>query len=432
MEKVRNEIMPGVWLTAVRTDKFKTACISVNLLTQLCREDASMNALVPFVLRRGTAKYPDMASVSARLEEMYGAAVEPVVRRIGEIQCIGFYASFAEDGLLPRGESVLAGTAVMLSELLLRPNTRGGLFLPDYVASERDKLTELIRSRINDRQGYALQRCVEEMCFYENYAVQRYGDEKSAEAIRYDRLTKHYHTLLSGAPVEIFYCGALDAEKVALELKKAFVTLPRGEINDDIGTDIRMNAVEDAPRVTVEEKSINQGKLVLGFRLGECMDDANPAPMRVFNAAYGGCVTSKLFANVREKLSLCYYANSMLEMHKGLMLVSSGIDEANYGAARDEILAQLDAMRRGEVTDEELTAAKSAFASDMRAVTDSQGGLEGYSLAAAVDGDDLDPMELAALAEDVTRDEVVRVAQSVVCDEIYFLKGDGTEDEDGE
>lgn len=120
-------------------------------------------------------------------------------------------------------------------------------------------------------------------------------------------------------------------------------------------------------------KSINQGKLVLGFRLGECMDDANPAPIRVFNAAYGGCVTSKLFANVREKRSLCYYANSMLEMHKGLLLVSSGIDETNYDDARDEILAQLDAMRRGEVTDEELTAAKNSFASDMRAITDSQG-----------------------------------------------------------
>lgn len=76
---------------------------------------------------------------------------------------------------------------------------------------------------------------------------------------------------------------------------------------------------------------------------------------------------------MREKRSLCYYANSMLEMHKGLLLVSSGIDETNYDDARDEILAQLDAMRRGEVTDEELTAAKNSFASDMRAITDSQG-----------------------------------------------------------
>ena len=432
MEKVRSEIMPGVWLTALRTDKFKTACLSVNLLTQLCRENASQNALIPFVLRRGTAKYPDMAAVSARLDELYGAAVEPIVRRVGEIQCVGFYSSFAEDALLPRGESVLSAAAEMLAELLLRPNTRGGLFLPDYVASERDKLAELIRSRINDRQGYALQRCIEEMCCYENYAVGRYGDEKNVETIRYDRLTKHYHTLLAQSPIEFFYCGAAEADRVALALIKAFLTLPRGEIDCDIGTDVRMNAVEDSPRVTVEEKSISQGKLVLGFRLGECMDDPDPAPLRVFNAAYGGGVTSKLFANVREKLSLCYYANSMLETHKGLLLVSSGIDAADYDAARDEILAQLDALRRGELSDTELTAAKNALASDLRAVEDAQGELEGYWLAAAVDGDDLAPLELAALAEDVTKEQAVSVARSVVCDEIYFLKGDGTEDEDGE
>ena len=162
------------------------------------------------------------------------------------------------------------------------------------------------------------------------------------------------------------------------------------------------------------------------------MDDPDPAPLRVFNAAYGGGVTSKLFANVREKLSLCYYANSMLETHKGLLLVSSGIDAADYDAARDEILAQLDALRRGELSDTELTAAKNALASDLRAVEDAQGELEGYWLAAAVDGDDLAPLELAALAEDVTKEQAVAVAGSVVCDEIYFLKGDGTEDEDGE
>lgn len=432
MEKVRTEILPGVWLTALRTGKFKTACMSVNLLTQLDRESASMNALVPFVLRRGTAGYPDMAAISARLDDMYGAAVEPVVRRIGEIQCLGFYASFPEGSLLPDKAGVMPGVCEMLAELLLRPNTRGGLFLPAYVDSERAKLVDVIRGQINDKQGYALQRCIEEMCCYEDYSVMRYGDEASAEAIRYDKLTKHYHTLIAESPIEFFYCGALSADKAALEIRKAFLSLPRGEINYDIGTDIRMNSVDEQPRVTVEEKSVSQGKLVLGFRLGECMDDENPAPVRVFNAVYGGCVTSKLFANVREKLSLCYYANSMVETHKGLLFVSSGIDEEDYDAARSEILAQLDAMRRGEITDDELRAGKSAFASDMRSLCDSQGALEGYYLSNALDGADISPDELAALAEDVTSDEVVGVANSVSCDEIYFLKSDGSEAEDEE
>lgn len=431
MDAVRSEIMPGVWLTAVETDKFRTACLSVSLLTQLGREDASSNALIPYVLRRGTGRWGDLSALSAKLDSMYGAAVEPIVRRVGEIQCLGFYASFPEDRYLPSGESVTAGTAELLAEMLLRPNTRGGLFLPDYVDSERQKLIDLIRSRINDKQSYALQRCVEEMCCYENYSVMRFGDERSAETIRYDRLTKHYHTLLASSPAEIFYCGSAAPERMALELKKAFATLPRGEINFDIGTDVRYNAVEDQPRFTSETRSVEQGKLVMGFRLGAGMDEENPAVVRVMNAAFGGCVTSKLFANVREKLSLCYYANSMVETHKGLMLVSSGVDEENFEPARDEILAQLDALRRGEISDAELTAAKNAFASDMRAVLDSQGALEGHYLACAVDGDDISPMELAALAEEVTAEDVARAAGCVECDEIYFLRG-GEGDDDGE
>jgi predicted Zn-dependent peptidase len=431
MDAVRSEIMPGVWLTALQTDKFKTACMSVNLLTQLERENASSNALVPYVLRRGTGRFPDMAALSAKLDSMYGAAIEPVVRRIGEIQSVGFYASFPEDKLLPEG-GVMAETAELMAEILLRPNTRGGLFLPEYVDSERGKLVDLIRSRINDKQGYALQRCIEEMCCYENYSVLRFGDEQSAHAIRYDRLTKHYHTLCSSSPVEMFYCGAQEPQRVALELKKAFATLPRGEIDYDVGTDVRLNAVEAQPRTTIEELGVEQGKLVMGFRLGEAMDEENPAVVRVMNTLYGGCVTSKLFSNVREKLSLCYYASSLLETHKGLMFVSSGIDEENFDAARDEILAQLDSLRRGEITGEELKAAKNAFASDMRAAMDSQGELEGYYLGCAVDGEEISPMELAALAEEVTAEEVSRAAKCVECDEIYFLKGSEEACEDGD
>lgn len=38
METVRTEILPGVWLTALENDKFKTGCLSISVLTQLDRE----------------------------------------------------------------------------------------------------------------------------------------------------------------------------------------------------------------------------------------------------------------------------------------------------------------------------------------------------------------------------------------------------------
>ena len=428
MEFNRTELMPGVFLSHLRSDKFKTACMSVTLLTQLRRETAAMNAVIPFVLRRGTTRYRDMEQLSRRMDELYGAAVEPVVRRIGEIQCIGFYGSFPEPDYLPGGEALLGDTCALMAQLLLDPVTRGGLLLPQYVDSEREKLLDIIRSRMNDKRSYALTRCIEEMCCYEHFAVSRFGSESEAENIHYKKLTRHYRELIQTCPVEIFYCGKTDFKAVSAAMRDAFSAMPRGEIDYDIGTDLRMNAVEDHVRFVEEEMDVTQGKLVLGFRLGECMEEPDIPALYVFNAVYGSGATSKLFMNVREKLSLCYYASSAVYLHKGIMLVSSGIEFDKLDAARDEILAQLDSVRRGEITDDELRSAKKSVASDLRAVQDSIGELEGFYLSQALDGLDYGPAELAALAEDVTKEDVQAIAESIECDLIYFLKGSGEED----
>lgn len=428
MEFNRTELMPGVFLSHLRSDKFKTACMSVTLLTQLRRETAAMNAVIPFVLRRGTTRYSDMEQLSRRMDELYGAAVEPVVRRIGEIQCIGFYGSFPEPDYLPGGEALLGDTCALMAQLLLDPVTRGGLLLPQYVDSEREKLLDIIRSRMNDKRSYALTRCIEEMCCYEDFAVSRFGSESEAENIHYKKLTRHYRELIQTCPVEIFYCGKTDFKAVSAAMRDAFSAMPRGEIDYDIGTDLRMNAVEDHVRFVEEEMDVTQGKLVLGFRLGECMEEPDIPALYVFNAVYGSGATSKLFMNVREKLSLCYYASSAVYLHKGIMLVSSGIEFDKLDAARDEILAQLGSVRRGEITDDELCSAKKSVASDLRAVQDSIGELEGFYLSQALDGLDYGPAELAALAEDVTKEDVQAIAESIECDLIYFLKGSGEED----
>jgi predicted Zn-dependent peptidase len=391
-----------------------------------------MNALIPYVLRRGTTRLPDMEAISARLDELYGTAIEPVVRRIGEIQCLGFYASLPEGDFLPGGQNVLTDAAALMGQFLLSPATRGGLLLPQYVDSEREKMLEVIRSRINEKRGYSVLRCMEEMCCCEDYAVGRFGSEAECEAIRYQKLTKQYRNLLQTCPVEIFYCGRAGEKEVVSAMRDALMTMPRAEIDYEIGTDVRMNALEEQPRFVEEALDVTQGKLVIGFRLGDCMEDPDPAALTVFNGVFGSGSTSKLFVNVREKLQLCYYAGSMLDMHKGLLLVAAGIDFDKKEAAQEEIFRQLEAVRRGEISEAELQAARAGAAADLRAAEDSQGELEGFFLSQTLDGLDYGPLELAALAEDVSREDLLRVARSTECDMIYFLKGLDPEDEEEE
>ena len=433
MEYTRAEILNGVWLTHIRSDKFKTACLSLTLLTQLQRETAAMNALLPLVLRRGTARYPDMEAISRRLDELYGAAVEPVVRRIGEIQCLGFFASVPEEDYLPAGADVLRGTCELMGQLLLFPNTRGGLLLPNYVDSERSKLIEMIRARLNDKLGYAVNRCLEEMCCCEDFAVSRLGDEESAAAIRYQKLTKQYRSLLQTSPIELFYCGRAEEKRVEGLLRDALSTLPRGEIDYDIGTDVRLNALQAEPRQYTEQLNVTQAKLVIGWRLGAAMEEPNPAALRVFASLFGGSTASKLFVNVREKLSLCYFASALCETHKGVLLAYAGTEFDNVERAKEEIFAQLSAIADGEITDEELLSAKADVKSSLRSALDSQGALEGFYLSATVDGADYSPEELGELVEDVTKEELAAIARGCECDMIYTLAGDGSEgDEDGE
>lgn len=429
MEPTRSQLLPGVFLTTLRTDKFKSDCLSVNLLTALDRETVAKNALLPRVLLRGSIHHPDLDAVARAEDELYGAKILPCVRKKGEMLCVGLYAGFLADRFTPDGEKLLEPVARLLGELLLSPATHGGLLRRDYVDSEREKLLDDIRARMNDKRSYAMDRLVEEMCCYEPYGCDDMGDAAHAAAVGYVELTRHYRALLLSAPVEIFYCGAAEHDRVAAACAEALITLPRGEVDYDLGTDVRMNAVEATYRSFDETLPVAQGKLCLGFRLGECMADPDFAAISVFNAVYGGSVTSKLFENVREKLSLCYYASSACDSFKGVMLVSSGVDAADRARAQAEILAQLDAVRAGDVTDEELTAARRYLAGALRAMTDSPGALEEFYLSQTLKGLDYGPEELAGLVELVTKQAVTDIAAGVELDAVYFLHGEDTGEE---
>ena len=425
MEVTRHEIGRGIMLNYLKTDKFKTSYLSISLLSQLTRETAALSAIIPRVLLRGSVRYPDMKKLSVRMEELYGASVGPVVSRRGEIQLVGLAAGFPEESYLPKGADEFRQVVELTTEILLHPLTRGGLLMQQYVDSEKEKMIQDLESILNNKRAYSFRRCYEEMCCYEDYAVGKTGSVEDVEALNYKKVTRRYRDLLMSAPVEIFYCGKEDVRRVVSLLKSAFATMPRGEIDYDIGTDIRMNSVEAEARHVTEKMDVSQARLAIGYRLGECMDREVHSAVLVFNALFGGSSSSRLFENVRERLHLCYDASSMTDVHKGLLFVFAGIDPSNYEPALEEITAQLDSIRRGEIGEEELATAIAVVASDLRAKEDSQGDLEAFYISRALDGSGYSPAEYAAMVEDVTKQDVVNVAKGIECDMIYYLTGNG-------
>ena len=420
-EVTRTQLLPGVHLTAVQTQKFKSSVLGMQFLLPLAREQAALHALLPMVLRRGTAEHPDMESLSAVLDELYGGSLEPTVRKKGETQCVGFVGSFLDDAYTLDGSAVLEPSAALLGELVLRPYTRDGVFCPDYTRQERENLVTRIRAQVNDKRQYAQVRVVAEMCAGEPFGVDKLGDEASAAAITPQKLWDCYQQVLRTAPIEFYYCGSAPLERVRAAVQAIVDGLPAGE-RVPLARPEKGNAPAQ-PRRVEEALDVTQGKLAMGFRTGiDAWDEDYPALM-LLNAVYGGTTTSKLFLNVRERLSLCYYASSGLMKYKDVMLVSSGVEFDRVEQAKTEILAQLDQCRTGAFGEEELEWARRSVVSSLTTTMDAQGRLEDYWLGQSAAGLTEAPEELARRVEQVTREQVVSAAQKLKLDTVYFLKG---------
>ena len=421
MEATRIRLAEGVHLTYLPARKFKTSLLSAQFVTPLRRETAGANALLAAVLRRGTVSCPDMGALSAKMDNLYDASIDYTVRKKGENQCVGFVASFIDDRYAPDGERLLEPAAALLGELICDPVTYHGRFVPEYFESEKTNLLEAIRSLINDKRDWADSRLLRALCDGEAYAVPRLGDEETVDKLQALKVYTQYRDLISTAPLEIIYSGSADLERVKQALAAAFATLPREEVR--VISTAAPHVCRESVQHVEDVLDVTQGKLAMGFRT--CIDawDEDYPALMLLNAVYGGTTTSKLFLNVRERLSLCYYASSGLMKYKDVMLVSSGVEFSKVGQAQDEILAQLQACKDGGFTDDELEWARRSVVSTLMTTLDAQSRLEDYWLGQAAAGLTEAPDELAQRVERTTRAQVQAAAQKLTLDTVYFLKG---------
>lgn len=419
MKVTRTKLIDGVYLTCLPARKFKTSLLSAQFVTPIREETASAYALLPAVLRRGTVSCPDMGELSARLDQLYGARIDYTVRKKGENQCVGFVASFIDDSYTPGGEKLLEPVADLLGELICDPATERGRFVHAYFETEKTNLIDAINSRINDKREYADYRLLQEMCAGEPYGISRLGDVRAAEKIQAHKLYALYGQLIASARLELVYSGSADCERVEQALRSAFSTLPR-EMVQEVGGARRHPMGSELRRVT-ETMDVTQGKLGMGFTCG-----SNDAPALLMgNTLFGGSSNSKLFLNVREKLSLCYYASSVYHRQKGMITVSSGIEFENYQKAYDEILAQLEAVREGRLEDWEMEGARSTLLNAYASMGDSQGRLENFYLGQAATGQSETPEMLAEQVRQVTPERIFEAMKTVSLDTVYFLRGKG-------
>lgn len=416
----RENIAPGVRFTSVRESKFKQNFLSVNFLLPLRAETASVNALVPMVLRRGCEGWPDMTALNRRLKELYGARLDGGAVKRGENQVVTLFCEVMSDRFALAGEQILRDGAGLLSSVIFRPALENGAFIAENVEIERRNLVDMIDAQLNEKRTYAINRLREEMCRDEAYGVNELGRREQAAAVTGEQLLDAWRTMLRRAPVEILFIGDADPEPCKALFAAAFKETGREELLP-CGTRVVRQAGE--PKNVTERLPISQAKLVMGFRTGVAVPDADVPALQLANTVFGGSPLSKLFANVREKMSLCYYCVSRFERLKGLLIVDSGIEQHNFEKARDEILHQLEDVRSGAFTDEELSSAALSLRNSYNEMADSLYALHEWYLTQAVVGTLQTPVQAAQEIARLGREDVVRAFAHVSLDTVYLLAG---------
>ena len=412
-------LLPGITLRVCRDTRFKQGCLSFQLIRQMKVEEAALNALLPSVLLRGTRSCPDLRSITEHLDELYGASVSPLVRRVGDYQTTGLYCGFMDDRFALPGDQVLRPMLAFLEELLLDSPLENGAFLPAFVESEKKNLIATIESELNDKRAYSMSRLLRILCREDTFGIPRLGETEQVEAITPESLYNHYRAILRSSPIDIFYVGSGSGAQVA-ELLMPLVT-KLGARGTKLSPQTSFRPCEKSD--VVETMDVSQGKLCMGFVTPIINREKEFAAMQLMNVIYGSGMTSKLFQNVREKMSLCYSIGSGYYGTKGLVVVSAGIDFDKEQLTREEVLRQLAICREGGITEQELKAAKEALLSSLRSTLDSPGAIEGYYATAALSGLIFTHSEYMAAVEAATIRDVVACANTLELHTTYFLKG---------
>ena len=410
-------ILPGVELQAFPDKRFKQGCLSIQLIRPMCENEAAMNALIPSVLLRGTRKHPDLRSVTMVMDDLYGAAIGPLVRRVGDYQTTGLYCGFMDPRFALPGDRVLEPVMDFLRELLLESPTLDGGFLPEFVESEKKNLISTIESERNDKQVYAMSRMLRSMCQGDSFGLPRLGEREQVSAIDPAALYRHYQKILRESFIRIFYVGSADPRQIAELVKPIFDFPDRTPMTLPPQSDLRCGPGGDI----TETMEVTQGKLCMGFTTPITNRNDDFAATQLLNVVLGGGMTSKLFMNIREKQSLCYSISSGYYGAKGILTVSAGIDCDKREQVIREVLHQLELCRSGDITEAELTAARQALLSSLRSTHDRPSAIEGYYSTSALSGVKLTPQAHMQALNAVTCSQVADAARKLTLHTTYFL-----------
>ena len=423
MNYSKQEIKKGINLHIINTNKFKTNLFAVFLAVPLSRETVTKNALITSILKRGTNNIHSQEEISKKLEEMYGAKFDCGIEKNGDNHIIKFYLETINENFLPEKEELNKKSIQILFDIIFNPLIEENCFKEEYFKSEKEKLEQIIKSKIDNKRMYSFERCIEEMFKNEPYGLYKYGYVEDLNKISNQDLYKYYKELIKECKIDIFASGILENNILSSminnneQIKVLEERAANYVINKEIPNEI--NKLEE--KVVEEHLEVGQGNLVIGLSSNNRKENSKFI-ISVYNAILGGGANSKLFQNVREKNSLAYTAGSTFKRQKNTIFIRCGIEIDNYNKALDTIKEQIEDMQKGNFTKEDIENAKNLIISSIKGINSEQDTEITYYYGQEMSDKFISIEEYIEKINNVTKEDIIEVASNIWINTVYFLR----------
>lgn len=414
-------IEEGIKLHKINTKKFKTNLLAIYLTTKLDRTNITKNALILSILKRGTNTLKTQEAINIKLEELYGAEFNCGIDKLGNDSIFKFYIESLNDNFTYKKENLLRESVNTLFEIIFNPLIENDRFNEEYFNSEKENLRQIIRARKDNKGLYAYTRCIEEMYKEEPYGLYTYGYEEDLDKITNEDLYKTYLENLKNCKIDIFVSGEFSEtskiDQIVIDNIKKRELNPRKVEDLYITNEIKKSSEE---KVVKEKMDVSQGKLVIGLDIIDANREEKPIAS-VYNAILGGGANSKLFQNVREKASLAYSAGSLYIKNKNNIIIRSGIESANYDKAIQIIKQQIEDMKNGKFTQDDISNAKQLIIASFKSMQDEQDSAISYYFGKEMEQENMDITTYIKQIDNVTKEQIIQIANKITINTIYFL-----------
>lgn len=420
MQEIKKEIKSGITVHLLPNNQFKTNLLSIFITTPMNKQNVTYNALIPAVLMQGSKNYQTYDKISKKLEDMYGASFDGGVEKNGDNQVLKFYLESIASQYLMENVDLLEESIDLLCEIVFNPYIENGKFKDEYVKIEKDRLKHRIEGKGDNKASYAYTRCIEEMYKDKPFGIYKFGYVEDLEKIDSKNLYEKYKETIGTSKIDIFVSGEInDSDINKIEEKLKIINERDAKF---IVTDVEEQENIKEPKYVEEVQDIAQAKLVMGLNVCANKKDDKYISL-VYNAILGGIPTSKLFQNVREKESLAYTASSSYLRQKNNIFIRCGVETENYEKARDIIFEQLENMKKGDFSEEDIQSAKRNIISAVKCIPDEQDMVIIYYFGQELSNIKMDYNEYIDRIESVSKEQIVDLAKKVNVHTIYLLKG---------